>query len=727
VGGVPVPNLTINNTQIPTIQIIARNAPGNVVLLPDGDVCHAESSDTGLKAEIIGTTVKLTPMMQRVQASVVVSDTAGLDPVVLDVTVIHAHAINVRGRRPSPTTQGHGQGHGPPVKSLDLDMNSITYETQPEPGEPPETGEPPVIGGGPIIPPEIEVPPETEIPPSPTGGWTATIEYDGGVYQFDMAAGEDKGGFIAPSADFVQGCVRARNPNLANFFVDFRFDEASDRQEVVFWNGECLGSVPSAYARDLPGYTATIRDSDDTVIHTEEIPEHGWGQRWRWQSAPREIIRTAEDVFADGFLPWMSLKAARIEGYDGLIVPPVPPAVGTYTTFMAPDTASTKLGLVCGVDTGGERAEIGLVTEWQADWLLRGTETSLAAMMQQAEMCAGDWNFYIPDSVTGAFVDYKADDEHYRAHEYQQQAYGNPGQYYQIKWGKQNGWDIHEADSHIPNVFYLAYAATEDPYLLEAMQAIVQYGAGWDIYGRENVYGSFGTRVVCSYNNEIRTLGWGIRNLACAYKATPENAPSWLQPRSVLSAYSVDYLLVIDTRFTKSADHLHSMFYQLGTDPYYQIFEQSYGIMGMALADLVGLPGDWKSQLEFYFGMHENICSATSGWNRQCPQPHDIDGTAGGFNINAKNSWAEFWTAVKSFMQNGASFPNAPSPGNQQGGSMGNCSQIYAACACALSRGVPAAGPAKDWMDEFIDFNYPNNADSSMGISFYAKCGFDGD
>jgi hypothetical protein len=75
--------------------------------------------------------------------------------------------------------------------------------------------------------------------------------------------------------------------------------------------------------------------------------------------------------------------------------------------------------------------------------------------------------------------------------------------------------------------------------------------------------------------------------------------------------------------------------------------------------------------------------------------------------------------------QNGT-FYNAQSPTNQQGGSMGNCSQIVAACAVAKSRSVPAAVNAKGWMDTFIDYNYPNNADASMGIAFYAKCGFDG-
>jgi hypothetical protein len=698
-----MPNLTLVNTQIPTIPIIVRDADGAVVPIPEGDTFYAASSDDALiRAEIVaGPAVRITPLTPTADnIAVAVADSAGLTPVTLMVTVNDM----VDPIPPDPA-----------AVSIDLDMANITYESQPRP-------------------PDGGTPPE----PSPTGSYVAEVALAEASFFFDMADGTDIGSFAAPDAGFVQGCIRCRHADLPDFFVDFRQDVDSDRIDVVFWNGQSLGEVPSAYARDLEGYIATIRDGDGAVVHEEIVPQHYWGQRWRWQSAPRPIIRTAEEVFADGWLPHMSRAAARIEGingstgqpwsgqpYAGVIVPPVPAAVGTYTTFMPQDdpVAMTKLGLNCAVDSGGERAEIGLVTEWQADWLLRGTDTSLDALMEQAEMCAGDWNFYIPDSVTGAPVDYKSDDAHYLAHEYQQQEYGAP-KFYQIKWGRMNGWDIHEADSHIPSVFYLPYALTNDPYYLEAMQFIVQYGVGWTIYQRETIFADLGTRVVCSYTNEIRTLGWGIRNLACAFRGTPPDVPAWLQPRSYFEAVSADYLLVIDTLFTKNPDPLHAMFRQLGSDPYYQIFEQSYAIMGMALADLVGLPGDWLTQLEFYFGMHAAICDPASGWNYQCPQPHDLD--SAGLGVNSKQSWAEWWEACRPLMQQGATFPDAEHPGNQQGGSMGNCSQVYAACACALSRGVPEAGPAKAWMDEFVDHNYPNNADNSMGIGFYAKCGFDG-
>jgi len=432
-------------------------------------------------------------------------------------------------------------------------------------------------------------------------------------------------------------------------------------------------------------------------------------------------------VFSGGWLPHMSMGAARVsDGYSGVIVPPVPPAVGSYSTFMALDDVpgNRKLGLCCDVDRGGERPEIGLVTEWQADWLVRGTPSSLDAMMQQAEMCAGDWGWFIPDAVTGAPVNYKADDAHYRMHTYQN---GYDG--YFIKYGNRNGWDIHEADSHIPSVFYLPYALTEDPYYIEAQQFMVQYGTGWTIYQREVVFPVVERpRLICSYTGEQRTLGWGIRNLAAAYKMTPATAPSWLLPRSYYAEVSGDYSALLDHFYNTSTKPRHAVFRTISDDPYFQAFEQSYAIMGMGLADLVGMPTGaapvWKTHLDFYFGFLDGITSAISGWNRQCPQPHDL--LVANLDALPAPSWGTAWAMWQPFLQANASFPKAPSPGNQQGGSMGNCSQIVAACAVARSRGVPAATAAKAWMDAFIDYNFPNQSDASMGIAFYAKCGFDG-
>jgi hypothetical protein len=544
---------------------------------------------------------------------------------------------------------------------------------------------------------------------------------------FDIREGRDMGTYVAKRARYAQRCIRVRHASVPHFFVDFRPDLDSDRIEVVFWNGECLGDVPSGYTRDLPTYVAVVKRAGN-VVHSEQISKHVWGCRWRYQSEPRKEIRTATQVFADGFLPHMSKKAARIgTPYSGVIVPRTPAGVGSYRTFMEVENSSsnTKLGLVCDVDRGGERHEIGLVTEWQADYLLNGTASSRNAMYQQAELCGSDWHFYLPDQTTGALVNYKQDAQHYNCYTLPR-PYGQKGQYYQIGGGPAwNGWNIHEADSHVPSMFYVPFALTEDAYYIEGQQAIVQWGVGWDIYGRETLYGKLnGPRTCCSYTGEIRTMGWGVRNLAMAYKISPEQPPSWLLSKNYYAALSHDYSAVIDNLWTRSPNNLHSIFRQLSNDPYFQTFEQAYAIMGIALADMVGMPANpsWHSALEFYFGMLDGTLSGKSGWDHQVPCPHDIPSR----DFSAFNTWGEAYERFRPVLTANASFPNAPSPGNRQGGSIGNTSQVYAACAFAKRQGVTTASRCVDWLNEYIDFNYSNQRDRSGGVSFYMKCGVDG-
>ncbi len=644
------------------------------------------------------------------------------------------------------------------------------------------------------------------------GSLTVEITFPSGVptaatLVYDMSLGTNMGDYVAPTAGFTQHCVRARNVSLSNFWVDFRPDASGTRTEVVFFNGECDPTgltVPTRYTRDLPGYTAVVKQGGST-LSTTAVPRHYWGQRWRWQSAARTVIRTAAQVFSDGLLPPMTSAAGRIAGYSGVIVPPVPPAQASYTTFMPPNTFSAattvaapasagatsltltsaaspftdhnqrltltqsngvaltlvvtstdgtnpitfdwpleanvaagtavqvgsyKLGMQLAIDGGGERLEIGPVTEWQGDWLLRGTASSLAAFRAQAEMWAGDLNWCQNwDVQTGKPVDWSRNAACYAAN-----SYSSPYGGYQTVRGLSNGFEWHEAEAHSYAMFYLPWCLTEDPYLVEAQQAMICWYIGWAILDRESVLPFLpgGTRRVCSYRQEIRTLGHGVRNLALAWRMSPTSAPSWLHPRSLYSQYSDDYSFVIDY-FYRTPGHgaeanVHAIFRMLSNDGIYQAFEQAYALHGMGYATLFGMPTttapSWLTQLTWFFGMFDGLLNGTSGWNHQSPQPHDfqyIDPSSGSYvNINGCSTWTEFYNATV------IGWPpikvnNNPSPANQQGGSLQNANQMVAACAIAKSVGVPAALTCKTWLDTYIDFNWPIE-----GISFFAKDGFSG-
>ncbi len=283
--------------------------------------------------------------------------------------------------------------------------------------------------------------------PPPATGLTVEITFPGGsptasTLIYDIANGTDMGDYVAPTAGFTQQCIRVRHASLANYFVDFRPDTTGGRIEVVFWNGEVLGTVASSTFRNLPAYNAVVKLNGvaQTDINrgttTQAIPYHYWGNRWRFQSATRSIVRTPSQVFSGGYLPNMSLTAARYTGYSGTIVPTAPsvpspsnnngtngdgttmisgPNGYLYTFPMITGTATRIFGISCNGDNGGAGEHEGLVTKWQGDWLLNSTASSLNTFMQQAEFFSCQANaVFLPDQVVGGPINQKADLTHYK-------------------------------------------------------------------------------------------------------------------------------------------------------------------------------------------------------------------------------------------------------------------------------------------------------------------------
>jgi hypothetical protein len=279
---------------------------------------------------------------------------------------------------------------------------------------------------------------------------TAELTFPGGspvagTLIYDIANGTDMGSYVSPTAGFTQRCIRVRHASLANFFIDFRPDVSGGRIEVLPWNGETLGTVTSKYFRNLPAYTLVVKlngvaQSEAYRGTSSSIPYHYWATRWRWQSALRPIIRTASQVFSGGFLPNMSLTAARYTGYTGVIVPAAPQipdptnangkngdgtAMTAATAYgyagyiyqfpMIPDDSSVRLwGISCNGDNGGAGDHEGLVTKVQADWLLNNRASSLNTMMQTAEFFSCQANaIFIPDQVVGGPINQKSDVTHY--------------------------------------------------------------------------------------------------------------------------------------------------------------------------------------------------------------------------------------------------------------------------------------------------------------------------
>ena len=95
------------------------------------------------------------------------------------------------------------------------------------------------------------------------------------------------------------------------------------------------------------------------------------------------------------------------------------------------------------------------------------------------------------------------------------------------------GADIGPETGHSPDVYYVPFLVTGDPYMLEEMQ----FQATYDHMRMQ------GTKH-WGVHDALRSHAWTMRTLAHCIAATPAGAlPSWLQPKSYWEAYVAEALM----------------------------------------------------------------------------------------------------------------------------------------------------------------------------------------
>jgi hypothetical protein len=336
---------------------------------------------------------------------------------------------------------------------------------------------------------------------------SVTIKLDGKDHVFSMAAGKDLGDY--KSARFTQRCIRTDIPG-SPLTVFFRPDRGSDRIEIVVELGRMWGKANDE-AKHLGAYRTIIRKGGRELA-TVNVPRHWWFSRWRWQSEPRPVVRTGADLIKAKLLPpYAASAAAHAE----------PASQSKPATYDLPmDTG----GLQTAVGAAGERLELGPLTEFQADFIVTGSNDALKALRAQAE-AAGSMPMHVRDENTGAPVDFfkypkldwyfnEAGTPWVRGPEAIRDANGEVT----CEWGLDS--------PHDPALNYVPFLLTGDPYHLEALQFQGNQTLGWTGYHRaEN-----GLQIV--YPGETRSFAWSMRTMFQLAKVTPETTPQWLLPRA---------------------------------------------------------------------------------------------------------------------------------------------------------------------------------------------------
>jgi len=344
------------------------------------------------------------------------------------------------------------------------------------------------MAGATVLTMRAVTPPETTPPPEPERGLLSVeIAYNDETYLFHENNAIDRRDWTDARGWFVQGRVDASNSSLPAFVVQFRRDKGGSRDEVVFELGDTTAGV---VAFNMTGYIATIY-AGDAVLAVVEVAEHYWYSRWRWQSAPRPIVASVGELQDAGLLPRFDNALATTRPKSPLRV---------YEPM-------GLAGLTAYVPSTGERDEIGLVTEAQAEYL-RG-DAGADSLIAQGE-ASGSFPWHYRNEDGGAIFDFKAHP--------QATVYGGPAA--TIPW---IATPITLDPAHEPPLAFVPFLLTGDPYYLEELQCAATYNV---------LCSNPPARTSFNLGHAVRAHAWSLRVLAQCARVTPEDAPGWVQPRA---------------------------------------------------------------------------------------------------------------------------------------------------------------------------------------------------
>jgi hypothetical protein len=263
-------------------------------------------------------------------------------------------------------------------------------------------------------------------------------------------------------------------------------------------------------------------------------------------------------------------------------------------------------GLMSSMGSTGDRPEIGPVTLPQADFILLGTPLAKTVMMAQAEACAS-LPFHLRDEKTGAWLDN-------RAHPYYS-FNQNVSPKVPVAPNPQSPNFMFLNAAHMPQLTYVPYMLTDDPYLLEELQATALYHVT-----ESNYHQTVQKLPGIAQPSEQRGMAWGVRDIALAAKATPASVPGWLLPKSLWLANFADNRTFIQ-RFMDSPALTHKVFRTFPRADSVEGFEMDYMMIAFAWVVRIGF-AEWSDAYAWTMGGVLPQVTDGSGWLKGWPDPY---------------------------------------------------------------------------------------------------------
>jgi hypothetical protein len=472
----------------------------------------------------------------------------------------------------------------------------------------------------------------------------AVVTLNGVRYEFREEQGKDLGDFVSTIGGFTQACIRTDVVGCP-LAVFFRPDRNSDRAEVVFELGKCFSATPA----NLGAYSVTIHRGT-SVLATIDVPAHYWFSRWRWQSAVRPIVGDINALITQNLLPPFDRAGALTSGTSssiststttGCTTAPTPIPDATFDPLPAtelkvvPYTIMGLAGILPYMPTSGERPDIGIVTEAQAEYICTSRTTAHDLMRAQAE-AAGTMPWHYRDENTNTPFDLK---KYPGATWYSSTSMGQP----YVKTVKS---PVTVDTAHQPALAYVPYLLTGDPYHLEDMQ----FQATWNFGSQTASY-----RL---HSMQARIFAWNLRTLAQCARITPATVPTWLLPKAYWATWLTEYRQHFETQYVNNPRADRAIFRAIRdvdtsrdegikapggcwVDPWQDDFAAT--VMGWVIA--MGFP-DWQRAFDWKIGSTVARTSRTSGWKRAHASPYQVILRATKTSPFA-TSWAECWSITQ--------------------------------------------------------------------------------
>ncbi len=157
--------------------------------------------------------------------------------------------------------------------------------------------------------------------------------------------------------------------------------------------------------------------------------------------------------------------------------------------------------------TGG-RPDIGTQPEWVVDWLMTQNSTAKAYMLAQAD-AGGSIPWHLYNAEAGTYVTTTQDPRFW---------YGVSGMSQPAASKSQTGWVPDPA--HQPDLDYIAYLTTGDPYYLNQLNAQASY----DILAASPTARQQATGLVANLKDPVRAEAWSLREVLEAAAANPDGS-----------------------------------------------------------------------------------------------------------------------------------------------------------------------------------------------------------